>query len=196
MAKKKQDLAPQSKEELNRFISELGLTAAEIRQIQIELAQEIAAAIEPLQAEALKKWTPKNERGVELREAIYAYAQKHRTALTDNEARKTVELLAGLLQWRFTPPAVHLAEEISEDEAVAQAKKLGLDQFVRQKEVLDREAMLKEPAEACRLEGVTIRHREDFVIKPLNFPFPIVRKSRRTSKLEFEEPKEGKKKKK
>lgn len=102
---------------------------------------------------------------IALAKSLFTFAQRNRAELTDNNKRKSVVLpgKAGSLLWYTTPLAVTI-ENVNE--VIARIKTLELPQFIRTKEEIDKEAMLKEDALASTIEGVTVSQQEKFAIKP------------------------------
>jgi len=70
----------------------------------------------------------------------------------------------------MTPPAVFLRNVKS---IIANLKLLGLEQFIRVKEEIDKKAMLKEPEVAKKIKGVSISQYEEFVVKPTELEIEI-----------------------
>ena len=68
------------------------------------------------------------------------------------------------MSWRQRPPsiAVRGIESVLEN-----LRTLGLARFIRQKEEVNKEAMLNEPDIAATIAGITVvRGKEDFIIVP------------------------------
>lgn len=118
-----------------------------------QLNEDARVAVEPIDAE-LK----------ELVKNLSVYAEYNRDALTDGGKTKLVTFAHGVLQWRFTPLAVTIRG--GADAMVERLKKLGLTQFIRTKETVDKQAMGKNRALAETVEGVSFSRREEFVITP------------------------------
>jgi len=99
----------------------------------------------------------------ELVKHLVVYAEFNRSELTQGNKIKTVTFTHGTFRWRLTPVAV----TIKGAEAVLQRiRTLGLTQFIRTKETINKEAMASERALAETIEGVTFSRREEFVITP------------------------------
>jgi len=99
----------------------------------------------------------------ELVKHLVVYAEFNRSELTQGDKVKTVTFTHGTFRWRLTPMAV----TIKGAEAVLQRiKTLGLTQFIRTKETINKEAMGSERVLAETIEGVTFSRREEFVITP------------------------------
>ena len=159
-------------DEATNFIGEIGDLERLIKDESGELERQVtalriatAARVEPMKAQVLA-----------IVNGLFAYATRNRDVLTAG-GKKTVELPTGTFRWRLTPPSV----SIDDSEAViARIKKLGLDaQFLRVREDVDKDAMLKDPEKARSIEGVLIGGQEEFVVKPLTFDTEIVKKVRK-----------------
>lgn len=95
---------------------------------------------------------------------IQTYCEAHRNNLTNDCKVKYHDFGTGRITWRSRPPKV----TIRAAEAVIEAcRKLGLTQFVRVKEEVNKDAMLSEADKARLIPGVSISSEgEDFVIEP------------------------------
>ena len=92
------------------------------------------------------------------------WAEAHRESLTAGGKSKTVQLPAGEIAWRQRPPSVRIRDAAGVLVALAAA---GLSRFVRVKQEIDKEAMLREPAVASAVPGVSIGSAgEEFVVTP------------------------------
>lgn len=151
--------APQSREETQSWIKTLGDTQREHARLTHDLNDKIAeltdAAKPALNALA--------ERSVALQQGIQAWCEANRAELTAGGG-KTTNLITGEVSWRQRPPsiAVRGIESVLEN-----LRTLGLARFIRQKEEVNKEAMLNEPDIAATIAGITVvRGKEDFVIVP------------------------------
>ena len=151
--------APQSREETQSWIKTLGDTQREHARLTHDLNDKIAeltdAAKPALNALA--------ERSAALQQGIQAWCEANRAELTVGGG-KTANLITGEVSWRQRPPsiAVRGIESVLEN-----LRTLGLARFIRQKEEVNKEAMLNEPDIAATIAGITVvRGKEDFVIVP------------------------------
>lgn len=150
---------PQSLDEAAKFLSLIGQEQRKINTIQTTLNEKI----ERSKIKAMADVKPHEEKISQLVEGLFAFAETHRDELTDGGKRKTVEVLTGLFGWRTTPPAVSLRNVKS---ILASLKSLRLRRFIRIKEEVDKEAMLREPDIAKTVKGVSFTQREEFIVKP------------------------------
>nr|DAQ49021.1 MAG TPA: host-nuclease inhibitor protein [Caudoviricetes sp.] len=151
--------APQSREETQSWIKTLGDTQREHARLTHDLNDKIAeltdAAKPALNALA--------ERSAALQQGIQTWCEANRAELTVGGG-KTANLITGEVSWRQRPPsiAVRGIESVLEN-----LRTLGLARFIRQKEEVNKEAMLNEPDIAATIAGITVvRGKEDFVIVP------------------------------
>ncbi|MGV1939500.1 host-nuclease inhibitor Gam family protein [Agrobacterium sp. 22-211-1] len=107
-----------------------------------------------------------HERGVQ------AWCEANRMILTGNDKVKFHDFGTGTVRWRSLPASV----SIRGAEAVIEAlKSLGLKAFIREKEEINKEAMLNDPDKARTVAGVTIKSEgEVFAIEPLELEISTV----------------------
>ncbi|MFQ1013683.1 host-nuclease inhibitor Gam family protein [Avibacterium paragallinarum] len=150
----------QTREEVEIAIKDIGDLQRELQRLATHQNDELAAITE--------KYAPKitalQEQMKPLQRAIEVWCEANRAELTQNGKTKTGSFNTGEVQWRQRPPSVSIRKA---DEVLARLRALGLTQFIRTKEELNKEAMLAEPNIASTVTGITIKTAvEDFVIKP------------------------------
>lgn len=152
--------APSSREEANSHVRRIGKLYRYIQKTRLNLNERI----EELKKQAETTMTPLVEEQETLFAGLASYAATTREELTEGGKRKTIFLPAGEIGWRIDPPSV----SVRNVEAILERlKERGLKKFIRVKEEVDKEAMLKDPDKAASVEGVTIvRDREHFFAKP------------------------------
>ena len=150
---------PKSLDEAARFLAEIGQEQRATDKIQSGLN----AKVDELKAKAMADDEPHQEKISQLVEGLFAFAEAHRDELTNSGKRKTVEVPTGTFGWRMTPPSVTLR---GVESILKSLKSLKLKRFIRTKEEIDKEAMLKEPETAKTVKGVSISQHEEFVAKP------------------------------
>lgn len=151
--------APQSREETQSWIKELGDVQREHARISADLNDQIATLTEAHKP-ALNE---RADRIKVLQQGIQAWCEAHRGELTASGG-KTVNLITGEVSWRQRPPsiAVRGAEAVLES-----LRTLGLHRFIRQKEEINKEALLNEPDIAAGIAGISVvKGKEDFAITP------------------------------
>lgn len=128
----------------------------------IKLAGEKFEADTAIMAEELAE----HERGVQ------AWCEANRMILTNNDKVKFHDFGTGTVRWRSLPASV----SIRGAEAVLESlKSLGLKSFIREKEEINKEAMLNDPDKARTVSGVTIKSEgEVFAIEPLELEVSTV----------------------
>ncbi len=179
--KRKVSVVPNSLDEATKMV-------VRIRQLerQIELIQQSSSVhIRKLEVQIVEKLeetknstrTMQEERD-KLSEAVFIFAQERKMELTDNLKKKTVELPTGdKLRWYFANPSVAVEDE---EKAVAELKEKGLQEFIRTKEEINKEAILAKPGKTENLRFISVIQDEIFSIVLA------------MQKMEFKEPKKFK----
>jgi len=150
---------PNSLDEAAKFLARLGQEQREIDRINMALNEKL----EGLKVKATAETKPHQESIAGIVDGLFVFAESRREELTDGGKKKTMDLPTGTLAWRVTPPSVSLRNV---KEVLVRLKTMGLSQFVRTKEEVDKEAMLKEQKLAKSVKGVSITQHEDFLVKP------------------------------
>lgn len=152
--------APQSMTEASEHVGRIG----DLQRIRARLVSEMndrIAAVKSGYAEEVAG-TDAELRG--RTEGLQAFCESRRGELTGEGKVKFHRFPAGEISWRARPPSVKLR---GKEAVIAACKALGLTQFLRVQEDVNKEAMLAEPEKAGAVDGVTIGSAgEDFVIKP------------------------------
>jgi len=147
------------RDQADAAIGEIGRLQRERETIRTAMNTELAAAKERYEAQA----APLAEAIKELSYGIQIWAEAHRTELTRDGRIKTSKLGSGEVRWRTRPPSVAIRAVGIVIEAL---KFRGLERFIRTKEEIDREAILREPEAVGDIKGISISQGEDFVIVP------------------------------
>jgi len=105
--------------------------------------------------------------------AISAYAEAHRTELLPKD-RKSVSIAAGTIGWRTSTPAIQIDGD--EEEIITRMEAAGLHRFLRETVVIDKAALLAEPAIAKTIAGLSIVQVESLFFKPLDIDSELVMK--------------------
>lgn len=166
MPKKTVIAVPKSLDEAAEFLRQIGEKQRDIDTIKSGLNVKV----DKLKDEAMANAKPHQDKVSKLVEGLFAYAESHRDELTDGGKRKTVEVPTGTFGWRMTPPSVSLRDVES---ILKSLKSLALQRFIRIKEQVDKEAMLREPETAKTVKGVSISQHEEFVAKPAELEVEI-----------------------
>lgn len=150
---------PQSLDEVNAAVAEIGRCQRERAQIQ-KLMNDSLADVRDCHEKAAK---PYAERIADLTRGVATWCEAHRAELTKDGKTKTARLATGEVSWRMRPPSV-VARGLAT--ILDTLKRLGLERFIRTKEELDKDAILADRAAIEGVKGLSISQKEDFVIKP------------------------------
>lgn len=150
---------PQNRDQAAAAVAEIGSASRQLARIEATMNDELAVIKERFEAAA----EPHRQQIKTLTVAVQTWAEAHRDELTQHGKVKTCVLTSGEIGWRTRPPSVR----VSGAEAVLDLlRRLGLDRFIRQKEEINREAILNEPAAVAGVPGLRISQEEDFVVSP------------------------------
>lgn len=150
---------PQSREETIEMIAAIGRKQRERERIQAEMNDKIAVIKQKFEERA----RPMADDIRSLSAGVQIWCEANRDALTNSGKVKFANLSSGEIKWRKRPPKVNLR---GIDNIISAMKKLGLTRFIREKEEINKDAILAEPEVATNLPGVSITQAEDFVIVP------------------------------
>ncbi|HEY1502946.1 MAG TPA: host-nuclease inhibitor Gam family protein [Stellaceae bacterium] len=146
---------PQSFDEARDFILEIGKQ----QRVRTLLETEMNNQLEDLRRRFERDAGVYSAKIKQLSEGLAIWAAANRAVLTKDGKTKTAVLATGELRWRMTPPAVTIRGVKDVIAALA-------TRFIRTKEEVDKEAILKEPDAVKGIPGITITQREEFVIVP------------------------------
>lgn len=177
MAKKKTVYVPKSRDEVSALITMIGEHQRELEQIQTKVNKQI----EKIKNQIIEYSSFHQGEIDKLFESIYIFAQEHYNELTEKGEKKTVHFLSGDILWRMTPLAVSVAPR-NVKKAIEWCKSHGLKRFLRIKEELNKETMLREREVAEKIWGVNIGQKEQFVVKPSEV-VEIVRDTKKLQKV-------------
>lgn len=151
---------PKNLDEVERFTQEVARCERQIDVIANSLSNEVAR----LTQEAYEQAAILAAKSDSLFAGIYAYSTAHRDELTA-DGKKSVDLASGTISWRISPKAVQFPKGKTQA-IIEQIKTLGLQkEFLRVKESIDKEAMLKDPNKALSIAGIKITQEELFSLK-------------------------------
>ncbi len=151
--------APQTREAVQTAIKQLGDAQRELGRLDTKMNDEIA--------EITDGYTPHinhlKDKIKTLQKGVQMWCEANRAELTGGKG-KTVNLVTGKISWRTRPPSVRLTKV---ETVLESLRTLGLQRFIRNKEEVNKDAMLAEPEIAQTVSGVSIKTNvEDFVIEP------------------------------
>lgn len=148
----------QSRADVVRDIKLIGDLQREYARIESDVNDQLAnitKAVAP-RVEGLR------ERIAVLQGGVQGWCEAHRVEICGKG--KSANLVTGEVSWRQRPPSVQLAKV---DDVLARLRGLGLTRFIREKEEVNKDAILAEPAEVAGIKGIkVITGVEDFVITP------------------------------
>jgi len=152
---------PQSRDEANAAIRQIGIDQRELVRIEANMNDEIAAVREKYEANA----QPLREAIAARIDALQVWCEANRASLTRDGKVKSAQLPAGEVAWRTTPPSVAVR---GLEAVLTRLHVMGLTQFIRTKEEVNKEAILETPpAHPVRaVDGIHISQREEFGVTP------------------------------
>lgn len=148
-------VVPTTSLEANASLRRIGDLDRAIADIELSLEARIAI----LRAQAVNKAAALVAEREDRIEGIRQYASVYRAVIL-KDGKKCVELPAGVFGWRFTPPKVSLARG-GEKRAFEILKRLQLTRYIRTKESLDRELLLRDRPV---INGINYTQREEFYV--------------------------------
>lgn len=153
---------PASRAEVSTLIEEIALLQGSIADVEKRVSERVAR----IQKEGADDVAPLKRRLAERAREVHAFCVAHRDSLTGGGRIKTVRFPAGTCSWRMSGGKVSIK---GAKDVLARLKTLGAAyrKFIRTKESIDKEAMLKDPQRAALVEGVAIEQGEIFAIKPV-----------------------------
>lgn len=169
---------PSSREEVTEYIRQIG----EHQRKAMRQKAAMEKKLEKIRQKEIPKIDAEEKTTEELVKALYVYARDHRDKLTEGGKFKTVPFPTGTIGWRLSRVSVVLKDKV--EEIIKRCKEAKLRQFIRIKEEIDKDAMLREKEKAVKIEGVTIKQRENFFIESGLEKFGKIKISKNTEELE------------
>lgn len=149
---------PQSKADVANDIKAIGDLQRQLGRIEATVNDQIAE----ITAKAAPQIDAMRERLQALQAGVQTWCEAHRVEICGKG--KSANLVTGEVNWRQRPPRVSVSKE---EEVIQRLRGLGLIRFVREKEEINKEAILAEPAEVAGIKGIkVVTGVEDFVITP------------------------------
>lgn len=150
---------PQDREEVADLIAGIGIDSREITLLEVEMNTELSRIKDAFEQRA----DPFRRRIEAAQHGVQAFCDANRDALTAHGRTKTHSFTSGEVQWRTRPPSVRIT---GEDAVIFSLRSLGLVRFVREKQEINREAILNEPSAVAGVPGIRISQIEDFIVTP------------------------------
>ncbi len=150
---------PQSREAAAAAVAAIGALNRHLARTEADMNDELAAC----KARWEEAADPLRARIAALTQGVQTWAEANRDALTQHGKVKTAALPTGEILWRLRPPSVR----VTGAEAVLDAlRRMGLKRFILEKEEVNKDAILNEPAAVAHVPGIAISQGEDFVVVP------------------------------
>lgn len=149
---------PQSKTDCMRDIKAIGDLQRDLARISADVNDEIAA----LTNKAAPRIDSLRQRIEALQEGVQTWCEANRVEICGKG--KTANLVTGEVNWRKRPASVGLSKV---EDVLKRLRAMGLTRFIREKEEVNKEAILAEPAAVAGIKGIkVVTDVEDFVITP------------------------------
>lgn len=159
---------PATIEEAARMISAIGRLKRNLDTLKSGFNREV----EKLRVALAREVGPLDEEITALLQGLQAFYDANRKTLTGGNQRKTASFPTGEMGKRFSGKKVVVKDE---EEAIASCRALGLEEFLRPRVDLDRQALKKDPERAESIQGVSIVQDEVFWVKPLDLGVEVSR---------------------
>ena len=149
---------PQSKADVANDIKAIGDLQRQLGRIEATINDQIAQ----ITAQAAPQVDAMREQLQALQSGVQTWCEAHRVEICGKG--KSANLVTGEVNWRQRPPRVNVSKE---EEVIQRLRGLGLTHFIREKEEINKEAILAEPSGVAGIKGLkVVTGVEDFVITP------------------------------
>lgn len=153
---------PQTRDEAADYVRRIGELRREFVRREADMNDSLARVKQAVSDAA----APLQEEEKALAAALQTWCEANRTALTNGNKVKFADLGSGLVKWALRAASVKGVPK-NPAPVIERIKALGLLQFIRTKEEVDKEAMRADPENARRVAGISIGSEgEDFVVEP------------------------------
>ncbi len=157
---------PESKGEAEMLIAQIGDLQRQIQTIETRMQDRVAK----LKAASDQKAAPLNAELKKTFERVQAWAEANRAELTESGKRKTVEMGAGTIAWRFDPLSITVSTKKLEG-ILKTLRSKGLRRLIRSTHNVDKEAVKDgletNPKLIDGIDGLGKKRTETFSVKPL-----------------------------
>ena len=179
MAKKKtapkkterEPMIPGSREDASEFVRRIGDLKRRIS-ISIADAETKIAEIQKAAADAINGPAEVIQ---DLLDGLFIFFETNSPELTEDGSRRSVDLGTGTIGERLSPWKVELK---GTEEVLAELHRLGIANFIRTKEEVNKEAMLASEANrnlAATVKGVSVVREDTFFVKPTELGEDVTR---------------------
>ncbi len=150
---------PQTREQCAAMIKRLGDAQRQFEASRAEMNTAIA--------DITQRYQPvlafEDSEIVALQKGIQTWCEANRVSLCPKDI-KSANLVTGEVAWRIRPPSVRVT---GADSVIETLRRLGLVQFIRTKDEINKDAILNDPQAVTGVAGIAIVSGvEDFVIQP------------------------------
>lgn len=150
---------PQSRDSAAQSVAEIGRLNRDLARLAADMNDELAT----VKARHEETAEPIRLKIEALTTGVQTWAEANRDALTQHGKVKTAALTTGEIAWRLRPPSVRVT---GAEAVLDELRRLGLKRFIREKEEVNKEAILNEPEAVAHVPGISISQGEDFVVVP------------------------------
>lgn len=157
-----QSFVPQNRDEAMRQLERIGNLQRELQRREADLGDALARIKGASEAAS----APIHDSVKQLTAGLQAWCDANRATLTDNGRVKHADLGTGVVRWQLVRAKVRGIPKDTEA-FLARLRELGLLQFIRTKEEVNKEAMLDAPEVAETITGIKVKGEgEEFVAEP------------------------------
>ena len=150
---------PQNREDAADLIRQIGEHQRDRSRIKADMVDRMAL----IKQEHEERAMPHADAISGMSAAVKVWAEANRSELTRDGKIKTVGLASGKILWRMNPPSVSIRKA---EQVLDALKSLGLGKFIRNKEEINKDAILESPDEVRGVKGISIDQKEIFGIEP------------------------------
>jgi phage host-nuclease inhibitor protein Gam len=137
------DAAPQTRQQVISSIADIGVHTRERQRIEAAMNDELAQVREKWETQAQEH----SAEIVRLSAGVQSWCEANRVELTQGGKTKTVAFASGEVKWRMRPPSVGLRKV---DDVIEALHSLGLEEFIRTSEEVNKDAILADPEREIR----------------------------------------------
>lgn len=150
---------PQNREEVVHMIAAIGSHQRDRQRMKADMDDEITGIRETYD----KELADHSAAIADLTAGVHIWCEANRVLLTNGGKVKTANLMTGEIKWRMRPTS---CRAIKLKEAIEELKLAGLARFLREKQEINKEAILADPDAVSGFRWLALEQGEDFVIVP------------------------------
>ncbi len=160
---------PQDRAEAAEFVGKIGLLRIGISAVEARLGERIAVIqkeLAEIQQKLEEETLPFRTEMETLVDGLFIFFETNSPELTEDGARRSVDLGTGVIGERLNSwkTEIRKAEDVLDE-----LRRTGLERFIRQKEEINKEAMLATKEDrnlASTVKGVAVVREEEFFVRP------------------------------